>query len=48
MQQKGINSFIIKIALKEINEEKYLETLQKLAQTKWNALNIENKLIASI
>lgn len=45
LQQKSINSFIIKIALKEINEEKYLETLQKLAQTKWNALNIENKLI---
>jgi regulatory protein len=45
LQQKGVNDFIIKIALKEIDEEKYFETLQKLAQTKWNALNVENNLV---
>ncbi len=44
LQQKGVNSFIIKIALKEIDEKRYFETLQKLAQTKWNVLNEENKL----
>ena len=45
LQQKGVTDFIIKIALKEIDEEKYFETLQKLAQTKWNALNVENNLV---
>ena len=45
LQQKGVNDIIIKIALKEIDEEEYLETLQKLAQTKWNALNVENNLL---
>jgi len=45
LQQKNINSFIIKIALKEIDEEKYLETLLKLAQTKWKALKVENTLV---
>ncbi len=45
LQQKGVNSFIIKIAFIEIDEEKYLKTLEKLAQTKWNSLNVENKLI---
>lgn len=45
LQQKGVNSFIIKTALKEIDEEKYFETLEKLAQAKWNALNIENSLL---
>lgn len=44
LQQKGVNSFIIKIALKEIDEETYFKTLQKLAQTKWDVLNEENKL----
>ncbi len=45
LQQKGVNSFIIKMALKEIDEEKYFDTLQKLAQTKWNALHVESKLV---
>ena len=45
LQQKGVTDLIIKIALKEIDEEEYLETLQKLAQTKWNALNVENNLL---
>lgn len=45
LQQKGVNDFIIKIALKEIDEEKYLETLQKLAQVKFNASKAENHLV---
>lgn len=45
LQQKAVNSFIIKIALKEIDEKSYLETLQKLAETKWKALNAENKFV---
>ncbi|WP_018613050.1 regulatory protein RecX [Segetibacter koreensis] len=45
LQQKGVNSFIIKIALKELEEKKYLETLQKLAAAKWKALQDENKLV---
>lgn len=43
LKQKGVNSYIIKIALKEIDEKKYLETLQKLTKIKWNALSRENK-----
>lgn len=45
LQQKGVNSFISKIALKEIDEEKYFETLEKLAQAKWNTLNVDNSLL---
>ncbi len=45
LQQKGISSFLIKIALKEIDEKKYLETLQKLSQIKWNTWNAENNLV---
>lgn len=44
LQKKGVNSFIIKIALKELDEENYTKTLLKLAQTKWNALHNENNL----
>lgn len=45
LQQKSVNSFITKIALKEIDEEKYFKTLQKLAQTKWDALSKQNKFV---
>ena len=45
LQQKGISAFIIKIALKEIEEKKYAETLQKLAQTKWESLEGEHYLL---
>ncbi len=44
LRQKGVNNFIINTALKEINEESYLATLQKLAQTKWTALRSENNI----
>jgi regulatory protein len=45
LQQKRINSFVIKIALKEIDQHKYVETLQKLALAKWNALKNEKYLV---
>lgn len=44
LQQKGVNNFIINIALKEIDDENYLKTLQKLAVVKWNALSGENNI----
>lgn len=44
LRQKGVNNFIINTALKEINEESYLATLQKLAQTKWTSLRSENNI----
>lgn len=45
LQQKRVNSYIIKIALKEIDEKNYLETLQKLAERKCNVLSNEHKLV---
>ena len=45
LQQKGISTFLINIAIKQIDEEAYLKTLQKLAQTKWNLLKSENKFV---
>lgn len=45
LQQKGINAFLISIALKEIDDEDYLKTLQKLTLTKWNVLKSENKFV---
>lgn len=44
LQQKGINSFIINIALSEIDQDKYLDRLHKLAKKKWEVLNKENNL----
>lgn len=43
LQQKGISGFLLTLALKEIVEEHYLASLQKLALTKWKALDEENK-----
>jgi regulatory protein len=44
LRQKGVNNFIISIALREIDEESYLTTLQKLARAKWNSLKSENSI----
>lgn len=38
LKQKKISSYSIKKALNEIDEQNYLETLQKLASDKWNSL----------
>ena len=45
LQQKGVSAYIIKTALKEIEEKKYLDTLKKLAETKWDFLKGENHLL---
>jgi regulatory protein len=42
LKQKGINKFIITLALREIDEEQYSKTVYKLAETKWNQLKGEN------
>jgi regulatory protein len=45
LQQKGITGFLLMLALKEIDEENYQATAQKLAAAKWNSLNGENKFV---
>jgi regulatory protein len=44
LQQKGISSYCIKMGLKEIEEETYLQTLKKLATKKWQTLETEQYL----
>ena len=44
LQQKGVSSFLIKLSLKEIDEEDYLATLRKLADKKWLSLKDEHYL----
>jgi regulatory protein len=44
LQQKGISTYIIKLALKELNDPAYLKTLQTLASRKWNSLANEQYL----
>lgn len=41
LKQKRIGDYIIKKALKCIDEDTYVNTLQKLAETKWKALKNE-------
>src|SRR4051812_21209670 len=38
LQQKGVSSYIIKHALKEIEPEGYVKVLHKLATVKWSSL----------
>ena len=45
LQQKGISSFLIKLALQQIGDEAYLSTLNKLAQQKWISLKKEQYLV---
>lgn len=48
LKQKQVSEYCIKKALKQIDEEQYLQTLQKLAAEKWKLLrsekNIYNKM----
>lgn len=41
LKQKQVSEYNIKKALKEIDEEDYLKTLQKLAEEKWNSITGE-------
>jgi regulatory protein len=44
LQQKGVSSSNIKLALKDLDEEQYFSTLKKLAKTKWSNLAGEQNL----
>ena len=44
LKQKGISNYCITLALKEIEEETYLETLKTLATKKWDSLKGEQQL----
>lgn len=41
LKQKQVSDYIIKKAMKEIDETDYLKTLQKLAEQKWTSLKAE-------
>ena len=43
LQQKRISTYLIKLALKEIDAEQYTSVLHKLATTKWKSLKGQNK-----
>lgn len=42
LAQKGVSSYLIKVALREIDEGPYLTMLRKLAKLKWDALQNES------
>ena len=44
LKQKGVSTFCISLALKEIEEDVYLETLKTLATKKWESLKGEQYL----
>lgn len=44
LKQKQIGDYIIKKAMKEIDETDYLKTLQKLANQKWSSLKAEQHI----
>ena len=44
LKQKGVSSYCINLALKEIDEETYLATLKSLATKKWESLKDEQHL----
>jgi regulatory protein len=44
LKQKQIGEYIIKKAMKEIEEADYLKTLQHLAQKKWGSLKAEQHI----
>ncbi|MEJ7681544.1 MAG: regulatory protein RecX [Segetibacter sp.] len=44
LQQKGVSPYSIKVALKELDESDYAETLHKLASVKWDSLATEHYL----
>lgn len=44
LKQKGVSNFCITLALKEIDEDTYLKTLQSVATKKWESLKGEQYL----
>ncbi|HUC82237.1 MAG TPA: regulatory protein RecX [Flavisolibacter sp.] len=45
LKEKGVGEYIIKLAMKEIDEEAYHKTLQQLAEKKYNSLKGEQYLV---
>ena len=48
LKQKQVSDYCIKKGLKEISEEDYMATLQKLASEKWASVNKETNLFAKL
>jgi len=44
LQQKGVNTYSTKVALKELDQSDYSDTLHKLASVKWESLATEHHL----
>ena len=45
LKEKGISDYLIKKAMKEIDEERYSETLRELAEKKYDSLKGEQYLV---
>ncbi len=45
LKQKRVSPYNIRIALEEIDEEQYRDTLKKLAQQKWKALKNDQHIV---
>ncbi len=45
LKEKGVSDYIIKLAMKEIDEEHYHKTLHELAEKKWASLKGEQYLV---
>ena len=48
LKQKQVSDYCIKKGLKEISEEDYMATLEKLATEKWASVNKETNLFAKL
>jgi len=48
LKQRQVSPYCIKKAMKEINDEDYLKTLTKLAETKWKSLKGEGNLFTKM
>ncbi len=44
LQQKGVNTYSTKVALKELDQSDYSDTLHKLASVKWESVATEHPL----
>ena len=48
LQEKRVSDFCIKKALRQIDEDEYAKTLEKLAETKWNTLRSEKNIFTKM
>jgi len=45
LQQKGVSTYCIKLAMKQVDDETYRQQLEKLAENKYEALRSEQYLV---